>query len=473
MDVITLRFHHGGKLINNGDIVDYVGGTVSQLCKYDPDYITGPGIIDYVSTVLGSKNVKNVYYLIPGQSLAEGLRAVGYDKGVIDMCEYAKKNPVVEIYSDHDHEQIVSTDDDSEGFVEVLTDVNIEEQTDNEGVEEIEVDVLQTDNEKDIEYEGVGDTDSDISSNCDWLVESDEELLVARQNLRAAKEREKSEKKRNRRRKMDEDTEEENEEGNEGGNDKHVDVDEIGQGPDDEGGQRPVDEGGQRAQAENWDEIDLDSDELHTPETSENEDDEVIPTNIRKRKHLEFNPKTDIKNVEFSVGMKFTNHREFKEAVKQYAIGKKYNVWFSKNARDKIQVKCAEGCPWNLWASVLKHENTFTVKSYNNVHKCTNKQKNRQVNARFLAKHYYDKIKACPFWKLSEFQWDVKKHLKVRVSLSQCYRAREIALKRAYATIDDIYGQLWDYEKELMRANKGSTFEIKVDRQSPEEPRRF
>lgn len=107
---------------------------------------------------------------------------------------------------------------------------------------------------------------------------------------------------------------------------------------------------------------------------------------------------------------------------------------------------------------------------------CTSAQinkKNRQVNARFLAKHYFDKIKACPFWKLSEFQWDVKKVFKVKVSLSQCYRAKEIALKHAYASIDEIYGQLWDYVKELKRTNRGSTFEIKVKRDRPEVKGRF
>lgn len=177
--------------------------------------------------------------------------------------------------------------------------------------------------------------------------------------------------------------------------------------------------------------------------------------------------------MEFSVSMRFTDHLAFKEAVKQYGIEKKFNVWFSKNSSKKVQAKCELGCPWSIWASEVRGEKTFAVKSYNNEQKCTNKQKNRQVNAKFLARQYFERIKAFPWWKLSEFQWQVKEDFEVNVSLSQCYRARGIALKKAYASIDELYSPLWDYANELKRTNIGSTIEIKVIRKSPGEKSRF
>lgn len=242
--------------------------------------------------------------------------------------------------------------------VDNLNDVHIDGNEKIEFEHEVDVEVVESDFDSDSEY-GLEDeeniTDSDDETDDDLFCESDEELIQARKNERAAKQSTKTDK---RERKNVEEVE---------------DLEEMRQDEtcinerENEMGERPPNTG--------WVEVDYDSDKLETPETSENEVDEVKTNKMKKRKVHEFNPKTDIKNVEFSVGMIFPNYLEFKEAVKHYGIGKKYNVHFSKISRDMMQVKCEVGCPWSLWASELKNEKTFQVKSYNNVHKCTNKQK--------------------------------------------------------------------------------------------------
>lgn len=72
-----------------------------------------------------------------------------------------------------------------------------------------------------------------------------------------------------------------------------------------------------------------------------------------------FNPSTDMANPRFRLLMEFSNIKILKEAVRQYSIKNSRQIRYLKNDLRRIRVVCQEGCPFLLYASVLKDKQTF------------------------------------------------------------------------------------------------------------------
>ena len=61
-------------------------------------------------------------------------------------------------------------------------------------------------------------------------------------------------------------------------------------------------------------------------------------------KQVEFNAKSDMRNVVLKKEMKFPNAKVFKAALREYAIKKHINIKFKLNERTKISVYYKNGC---------------------------------------------------------------------------------------------------------------------------------
>ena len=73
--------------------------------------------------------------------------------------------------------------------------------------------------------------------------------------------------------------------------------------------------------------------------------DEEVPEQV------EFNAKSDMKNVVLKKEMKFPNAKVFRAALREYAI--------KFNERTKISIHCKNGCGWRCYASQISGELTF------------------------------------------------------------------------------------------------------------------
>ena len=61
-------------------------------------------------------------------------------------------------------------------------------------------------------------------------------------------------------------------------------------------------------------------------------------------KHVEFNAKSDMKNVVLKNEMTFPNAKVFRVALREYAIKKPIDIKIKVNERTKISVHCKNGC---------------------------------------------------------------------------------------------------------------------------------
>ena len=110
----------------------------------------------------------------------------------------------------------------------------------------------------------------------------------------------------------------------------------------------------------------------------------------------------------------------------------------------------------------MQHSSSMQIKTLNDEHKCQRQFRNKNVNSRWLTKHYLESFRSNPKQTIASFRETVMRDHVVQVSRSQSYRARELAMKMIEGTYKEQYGKLWGYIEELKRTNPGSTVIMKL-----------
>ncbi|CAN1229704.1 hypothetical protein LINPERPRIM_LOCUS3177 [Linum perenne] len=127
------------------------------------------------------------------------------------------------------------------------------------------------------------------------------------------------------------------------------------------------------------------------------EDDEVADHGARRTNPL---PKYDARTEKpyFSLGMRFANAIEVRDALKKHAIKESRDFVMVKNEAKRIRVRCKwKGCGWTFFASFNKQFNVLQVKKYI-AHTCPEHYKNKFVSPKFIAEHYKRRIRSNPSW---------------------------------------------------------------------------
>ncbi|KAI5350443.1 hypothetical protein L3X38_003334 [Prunus dulcis] len=164
---------------------------------------------------------------------------------------------------------------------------------------------------------------------------------------------------------------------------------------------------------------DEDSDRLPSDgDSSGDEEDGQKKTSKRKWKKTnfkQFRKETDLRNLEFRIGMQFANKDELKKAIRENAVVQGRNVKLVKNDDKRIQ----------------------------------------------LSKRFADKIRKNPEWDVGAFKAEVLEKYYMNVSKHQIDRAKNLSKVIIEGSYVEQYARLWGYAEELKKANKGSTVIIK------------
>ncbi|XP_038721136.1 uncharacterized protein LOC120013413 [Tripterygium wilfordii] len=225
---------------------------------------------------------------------------------------------------------------------------------------------------------------------------------------------------------------------------------------------------------------DIGSDEdLNLEYESENEDillyEDDSEDGIRRRRvaNPKFNPKVTSEESIFELGMEFTDLKEFKNAVKSYAVDGGYQIQLARNEKTRCQAKCNEGCPWMIWCSQIKGESTFQIKTYVKRHMCNRRLENRQADSTWLSMRLVDKIRGEPKISAADLVTYAKEHMSLAISRTHAYRAKKKALEIIEGKHKEQYGKLRSYMSEVLRTNIGSTCNLLANRDRPEDPAVF
>ncbi|XP_038698334.1 uncharacterized protein LOC119995930 isoform X1 [Tripterygium wilfordii] len=199
-------------------------------------------------------------------------------------------------------------------------------------------------------------------------------------------------------------------------------------------------------------------------------DDEV---RVRGHGNPKYDPKVKEKEYVFQLGMEFKTLKDFKEAVRGYAVDGGYQIQMVRNDKLRCKARCDNGCPWMIWCSQIRGKTTYQIKTYIKKHRCNRMMPNKQANSSWLATRMVDKIRSEPKISATQICTYAKEHMSLAISRTHAYRAKKKALDIIQGKHNEQYGQLRSYFSEVLRTNRGSTCNIIVDRARPEDPAVF
>lgn len=213
----------------------------------------------------------------------------------------------------------------------------------------------------------------------------------------------------------------------------------------------------------------------------------------------------------FFIGQTFGNSKLIKEMVTRVAVEQRRDLWLKKNDKLRVRAVCrgkipnftsdgpADGpevkgkpikskkasgskirskgvsikhsepeCPWSLQCSKLPNEDTWQVKTFEDVHKCLQSRTVKKCTATFLSKEVEETIKPNPKIPVSALKDQLQKKLEIGISNQKVQRAKQMARERVIGDYTKQYAQLRDYLIELQKQNPDTT--VRIDLERPNDP---
>lgn len=169
------------------------------------------------------------------------------------------------------------------------------------------------------------------------------------------------------------------------------------------------------------------------------------------------------------LGERYENPAQLKRALAFYGLAKGHNLYYEVNNKHRILAKCSKDnlkrkCPFRLWASWMKTEKSFQIKTLVEKHSCARAYEFPYlVNSNWIARNYAKKVMVKPWIKIKDLQAAIYKKYKCRVTFSLARRGKQKALKQYEACLEDHYAKLRPYAQEIINSNPGSSAFISVD----------
>ena len=108
--------------------------------------------------------------------------------------------------------------------------------------------------------------------------------------------------------------------------------------------------------------------------------------------NLKFKPlrPEDMDSPTFKVGIYFESVETLRCAITEYSVKNRVEIKMPRIDRKRIKAHCADGCPWNLYASWDTRVKTFMVKTYLGQHNCQKEWVLKRCTSKWLAEKYMD-----------------------------------------------------------------------------------
>ncbi|KAL2251285.1 UNVERIFIED_CONTAM: hypothetical protein Sindi_2250800 [Sesamum indicum] len=166
----------------------------------------------------------------------------------------------------------------------------------------------------------------------------------------------------------------------------------------------------------------------------------------------------------FALGMKFSNKKEFREAIHSHAIMTRRNLVITRNDKRRIYARCkVDGCSWHINAVKIRDELGFQIREYNHVHNCGASFNVKNVRINWLSQKYVEAFRSDPNRSAKGFRQDVIRQLRCNVSRGQAYATKRRCLQEIQGDGAEQYARLWDYAGALRNKNPGSTIIMNLE----------
>ncbi|KAK8625197.1 hypothetical protein V6N13_090072 [Hibiscus sabdariffa] len=357
----------------------------------------------------GLNKVKCLYFLEPGKSLEDGLKLLFDDNSVLEFSNCLKSVGEISIYVDH-------IGDENDKFTDVPLPKalfkTIDESSNKHGKE-----ITMDDTEDDLDMH-----DINLSSD-----EGNDELVGAREKVTKYV------------------------------NDLvRLNIDDVdGSFPSQTRGTKDHSVESSRTHCMTDDGLDsdyIDSDDSGSYITTSDDSDADDARRVQSRT-LSYNP--SISNQGFFVGQIFRDSSQFRTALNDHSLEKRFSV----------RAYCAaNGCQWEILASIYGNDNSFRIKTYISEHSCLPTIHKKRVTSNVIASKLRDEISRMPYMKATDIRALVRQKLGVMVNISKVRRAKLQVIKSIQEKYIEEFKILREYCDELCETNLGSSVKLEVDR---------
>ncbi|KAL2486130.1 Uncharacterized protein Adt_30886 [Abeliophyllum distichum] len=126
-----------------------------------------------------------------------------------------------------------------------------------------------------------------------------------------------------------------------------------------------------------------------------NNDEDVDRPRRRVREPI-FNPKIDMSDPRFSLGMAFEIVQVLRATLVEYSIKNGRPFHYVKNDSTRVRMRCKHPCPWEIYDVVQDDKLSFKVNKLVDNHTCDVVSKNRWENSSYLSNKFEGGFKSNP-----------------------------------------------------------------------------
>ena len=182
----------------------------------------------------------------------------------------------------------------------------------------------------------------------------------------------------------------------------------------------------------------------------------------RESRYPRFSENHDV--PQFSLGMKFTDKQQFKEAIIKYGLHEKKLIRFKKDDLQRVRAVCDwVTCSWTCLLSNTTKSESWQITTFNDLHTCPQRKDNKLVTAKRIAMKYEKLIRANPSWRIESLKSHISEEMFADVSIHKVKRAKKLVMLKWLDATKGQYGKIYEYQAELLRSNPGSTVVVKLE----------
>lgn len=164
---------------------------------------------------------------------------------------------------------------------------------------------------------------------------------------------------------------------------------------------------------------------------------------------------------------------DFRKAVVEYGLADRRALQYSHNDQDRCQVVCEKNCPFYIWCSRIKDEETVEIRSLVNEHLCTKPYNNKLASVKYLTELYGNRIRKNPTWKIKDMMETIRNDLEIDVSRIKVIRVRKAAIEGVFDSLKEHYSKVRDFGHQILLNNSQNKVDIRTTKLNEHDPNKF
>lgn len=98
-------------------------------------------------------------------------------------------------------------------------------------------------------------------------------------------------------------------------------------------------------------------------------------------------------NYKWELGTFFSSKSEFNESITIYVVQYGKNLKFKKNGKQRVRVRCIDGCEWEAYCAKLPKEETWQLRKVNDNHTSSIEYNVKIISKKWLNKRIQNSLK--------------------------------------------------------------------------------